>query len=258
MTRPTITRSALALVVLAACGGRVPEDTRAAEADPLALSDRTLAERPSPEPGGTDTASPAPVPEPVVVAAAAGVPFEGVEITIRPGENLVGLASVADIPVELLVERNGLDPLVALVPGDSLRVPLSGEAGAAFLDARDFARADRLDRYLSTRGGLVSVESHVVRTGETAWGIARHQAGVPTWVLSAFNPDTNLDRLGIGQRVKVPVFADSVAEATPEIEAAAVEEAGVEAAAPALVEGARDIYEDVDDIIIVEPRIFAE
>lgn len=254
MNRPTFTRTSLALLVLAACGGRVPDDTRAVEADPVALSESTLPT--SPELGGTDTAAsalPAPSPAPMDVVAvespAPDAPFEGVEITIRPGENLVGLASVADLPVEMLVDANGLDPLSPLTPGETLRVPLSGEAGAVFLEARDFARADRLDHYLAGRGGLLGVETHVVRTGETAWGIARHQAGVPTWVLSAFNPDTNLDMLGIGQRVKVPVFGDSVAEAAPEEPAADTPE----------LDGA-DIAGTVDEVVAprigVDPDIF--
>ena len=211
MTRPDITRAALVLLALAGCGGAVPEDTRVHEADPVALSAGTLPEQ---APAIEDTGMPAPQPvaaAPAPTVEAPPAPVEGVEITVRTGENLVGIASVAGVSVEAIVEANGLDARDPLHPGQTLLIPLAGDLAHAFAEARDFARADRLDRYVSGRGGLVGVESHAVRTGETAWAIAKEQAGVPVWVLSAFNPDTSLDSLGIGQRVKVPVFADSVA-----------------------------------------------
>jgi LysM repeat protein len=229
MTRPSITRAALVLIALAGCGGSVPDDTRVHEADPVALSTGTLPAAPataSPT-ASPDTGTPPPVPVVAEAPPAETAPVEGVEITVRTGENLVGIASVAGVSVEAIVEANGLDARDPLHPGQALLIPLSGELAHAFAEARDFARADRLDRYVAGRGGLVGVEAHAVRTGETAWAIAKEQAGVPVWVLSAFNPDTALDSLGIGQRVKVPVFADSVA---------ALEEGPDEAATPAAPE----------------------
>jgi LysM repeat protein len=225
MTRPSITRAALVLVALAGCGGSVPEDSRVHEADPVTLSAGTLPAAPA----GEDTAAPrllTPAPsEPIAHLAPPptepAAPVEGVPITVRAGENLVGIASVAGVSVEEIVEANSLDARDPLHPGQALIIPLEGDLAHAFSEARDFARADRLDRYVSGRGGLVGVEAHAVRTGETAWGIAREQAGVPVWVLTAFNPDTSLDSLGIGQRVKVPVFADSVAAMEPTSEPAA-------------------------------------
>jgi LysM repeat protein len=183
MTRPSITRAALVLVALAGCGGSVPEDSRVHEADPVTLSAGTLPAAPA----GEDTAAPRLLPpapsEPIAQLAPppteAAAPVEGVPITVRAGENLVGIASVAGVSVEEIVEANSLDARDPLHPGQALIIPLEGDLAHAFSDARDFARADRLDRYVSGRGGLVGVEAHAVRTGETAWGIAREQAGVP-------------------------------------------------------------------------------
>jgi len=234
MFRPSTTRAALILLTLAGCGGAVPETTLVQETDPVALSDQTLPSAEgilaSPEPPLAALSDAALVPTAAEDAGLSAVrdpapsELEGVLITVRAGENLVGIAGVAGISVEDLVQANGIDARHALQPGQQLRVPLSEDLAHAFAEARDFARADRLDRYMAGRGGLVGVESHAVRTGETAWGIAREQAGVPVWVLSAFNPDTGLDSLGIGQRVKVPVFADSVASVD---EAASEDETGV-------------------------------
>lgn len=239
MFRPSTTRAALVLLTVAGCGGPVPDATLAQEADPVTLSHQTLpsaeGSMASPEQPLAALSEESPG---LMVAVGPGLPVapdpvptapEGVLITIRTGENLVGIASVAGLSVEDLVEANGIDARHALQPGQELRIPLDEDLANAFAEARDFARADRLDRYMAGRGGLVGVESHAVRTGETAWGIAREQAGVPVWVLAAFNRDTGLDSLGIGQRVKVPVFADSVASVD---EAASEDETG-----PAAVPG---------------------
>ncbi len=138
-------------------------------------------------------------------------------VEVRAGENLVLLARWAGTSVEAVAELNGLDVSEPLYPGQSLLLPTEDEAAdEALVSSReDFAQA-RLDRYLERRGGLMAVEEHRVRTGETAWGIARSQLGIPTWVLSAYNPDTDLDSLSIGERLMVPVLSDTVAEAEPE------------------------------------------
>jgi len=134
-------------------------------------------------------------------------------VQVRAGESLVLLADWADSSVEILAELNGLDVSEPLFPGQSLLLPSSDELSDLDLQARrdGFTRA-RLDRYLASRGGLVEVAEHRVRTGETAWGIARDQMGIPTWVLEAYNEQSELDRLSIGQVLQVPVLADTVAE----------------------------------------------
>ena len=146
-------------------------------------------------------------------AVASATQASGIEITVRRGDSLVGLAYVAGVSVESIVDLNEIDPRATLQPGATLLMPLEAELADAFMEARTFAREDRLGRYISGRGGLVSVEPHSVRTGETGWGIAHGQAGVPVWVLASFNPDVELDQLGIGQHLQLPVFADSVASA---------------------------------------------
>ena len=150
------------------------------------------------------------------------VPMERtLAIEVRSGENLVLLARWADSSVEVLAELNGLDPTENLFPGQSLLIPSDDEAcDETIVRTRDTAAQARLDGYLDRRGGLMAVEEHRVRTGETAWGIAREQLGIPTWVLAAYNPETDLEHLGIGERLLVPVLADTVAELEPEEEQA--------------------------------------
>jgi LysM repeat protein len=128
------------------------------------------------------------------------------------GESLVLLSSWADSSVEAIGELNGLDVRDSIYPGQVLKLPLSDDAQIdAFREARAQGHQDRLDRYLGSRGGLVDVDFHIVRTGETAWQIAQDQTGIPLWVLASFNTDTDLNSLGIGQPLHVPVLGDTVA-----------------------------------------------
>ena len=63
-----------------------------------------------------------------------------------------------------------------------------------------------MERYLSANGGLAGIEGYTVRTGDTAWAIAKEIAGVPSWVLAAFNSDTSLDRLSVGATLYLPIM----------------------------------------------------
>jgi hypothetical protein len=80
-------------------------------------------------------------------------------------------------------------------------------------EGRERHRTARLDGYLAARGGTVATDFHAVRTGETAWSIARDMQGIPVWVLEAYNPSVDLDALRPGQSLMVPVLADIVVDA---------------------------------------------
>jgi LysM repeat protein len=131
---------------------------------------------------------------------------------VSMGESLVLLSSWANTSVEAIGELNQLDVRDSIYPGQTLLLPLADDAQIdAFKEARALGHQDRLDRYLGSRGGLIDVDVHVVRTGETAWQIAHDETGIPLWVLASFNVDTDLQSLGIGQPLQVPVLGDTVA-----------------------------------------------
>jgi hypothetical protein len=139
-----------------------------------------------------------------------------VEIEVRSGESLVLLADFANVRAEDVADLNGVDVKDAIVPGQTLRVPA--------LDATDFlARRDawltgKVERYLSRRGGVVGLADRRVGTGDTAWSIARDQGRIPMWIVEYYNPDADLDRLGIGDLLTLPVFADTIADAATPVE----------------------------------------
>ena len=50
----------------------------------------------------------------------------------------------------------------------------------------------------------------------SAWAVAQKGYGFPVWLLEAYNPSVDLDRLRPGQELMVPVLADIVVDAGPE------------------------------------------
>ena len=63
---------------------------------------------------------------------------------------------------------------------------------------------------MKRRGGLADVQTYRMRTGDTVWDVARENGRLPLWVVSAFNADVDLDRVGIGADLRLPVPGDSV------------------------------------------------
>lgn len=131
-------------------------------------------------------------------------------IRVRSGENLVGLSDWANTTPTQLAEINGMDVQDTLIAGQQLGFTLSGTAIDEFEEAREDVLEERLDRYLESRGGLFTVEGHAMRSGETVWGLAKANGGLPMWVVGAFNSEMNLDRLAIGDTITLPVLSDSV------------------------------------------------
>ena len=134
--------------------------------------------------------------------------------TVRSGENLVLISQWADVSVEdVLAVNPGLDPAAGLQVGQTLALP--GETDDDYVAMRQVWSDARLTRYLDKRGGLAGTVDHRVRTGDTAWGLAKSEADVPMWVLAAFNEGDDLERLNIGDTVVLPVLADQVVAVNP-------------------------------------------
>ena len=189
------------LAILVSCTNPPPVRPTAVE-----LTDTTLVETVAPELHVAES-----VPEaPLAIASEPEAPT--VSITVRSGESLVLLADFANVRAEDIADLNGIGVKDAIVPGQTLRVLAVDEAD--FTARRDTWLAGKVERYLSRRGGVVGLADRRVGTGDTAWSIAREQGRVPMWIVEYYNPDTDLDRLGIGDQLTLPVFADTVADAT--------------------------------------------
>lgn len=83
-------------------------------------------------------------------------------------------------------------------------------------ERRERHRLQRVQSYVASRGGAAGIGFHRVRTGETAWSIARDAQGIPVWLLEAYNPSIDIERLRPGQELRVPRIDDTVAEVEEE------------------------------------------
>ena len=169
-----------------------------------------------------ETVEPAPVEPPETEEEGASnyllEPMDSIESSasyttrVVQGDTLLLISRYSGLSVDEIGEYNGIDVTATIYPGQTLELPFVEEAQVeAFRNARAIGTQDRLEDYLSSRGGLVDVDEYVVRTGESAWGIAQDQHGLPVWVLASFNEDVDLEFIGIGQRLSVPVLGDTLA-----------------------------------------------
>lgn len=217
MNKPTL--SILALLAAAACGGAsteaplsVEEERDLTEAIVAATEDQHEAE---------EVASIDAEPEPVVMAPerAPGEPDDSVDgditvpFSLRRGETLTHFARWSEIPVEDIADISGLDLEELHAVGTTIQLPLTAEQRSHVEEQRERHRVRRVEGYLASRGGSVGVEFHRVRTGESAWSIARDAHGMPVWLIEAYNPSVDLEQLRPGQELQVPLLADTVVDA---------------------------------------------
>ncbi len=169
------------------------------------------------------------VPEPVVDSGNAVLPGEGLDtelaeapepvptriFELRHGENLHIFAKWSEVPVEDIAELSGLDLAGDYPVGTEVALPVEGVDIVAVESAREAHWLARIDGYLESRGGETGTDFYTVKTGDTAWGIARESHGIPIWLLAAYNPSISLDSLHPGDKLMVPVTADIVVDAAP-------------------------------------------
>jgi len=126
-------------------------------------------------------------------------------VTIRHGENLSLLAGWTGVPAEEIALYSSVHVQDVLYAGQELLIPLDEETATTFESKRNQFEDRRLDRWLDRHGGLLAVTPVSVGTGETVSSMAKDNGSLPIWVVAAFNRGRDLDRLGIGDEVYVPV-----------------------------------------------------
>jgi LysM repeat protein len=126
-----------------------------------------------------------------------------VTVEVQPGETLVDLAAWSGVTVEALAELNGFAVTAPLHVGAFVRIP----DGTDFEQNRETALDERLERYFEAHDGLVGLTTRTVRTGDTAWVIAKEE-GLPLWVVAAYNRPLHLSRIAIGDTLYLPVMGD--------------------------------------------------
>ena len=109
-------------------------------------------------------------------------------VVVRPGDTLTSIARRSGVSIEQIVQLNRIADPNRIYVGQELRLKDAPEAEAPAADVS------------TTSGGQVI---HVVRRGESTWGIATHY-GVTVAAVAEANGLTNPGRIFAGTRLVIP------------------------------------------------------
>lgn len=182
---------------------RAAPEVAVAEPEPIAFTERVAV---SDEPVHSEPAAPT-------------VPTHTFEL--RRGETLHHFARWSEQPIERIAALSGLSLDGTYEVGTPIVLELNPEDRSRVEARRDSHHQTRASSYLASRGAS-NTDFYTVKTGDTAWTIARTFEGMPVWLLESLNPSADLELLRPGQQLLVPVFNDvtvSVDEPNIEIEA---------------------------------------
>lgn len=156
-----------------------------------------------------------PAVEPVVDTVAAEPTPNLTRFELRRGETLAHFARWSERPVEDVATSSHLELDGSYPVGTEIALVVTDEERSILEARRDAHHQLRARNYLESRGSD-RTEFYSVRTGDSAWTIAKNRIGMPVWLLESLNPSTDLDRLRPGQELLVPVFQDTVAQVVDE------------------------------------------
>src|SRR6185295_6715847 len=142
------------------------------------------------------------------------------QITVEALETLGHYADWAGVPTQRLRELNKLRGNEAVAIGQKITLDLT-EIDAATFEQRRVAYHQQQQSDFFAKHQIATIESHVIKPGESLWVLAERTYKVPVWLLRQYNPDLNLDRVQPGTVVKFPrLKAVAPAAAAPQSVAA--------------------------------------
>ena len=137
------------------------------------------------------------------VLVAAVEPPPEVRHRVRRGETLSAISRRYDVPVASLRAANGLSGST-IHPGDTLLVPAPGATATLALAApREDIAAQLPERQKGSSSSSGRARVHVVKSGDTLWGVARRY-GVTVPALASANGLSNKAGLVAGARLEIP------------------------------------------------------
>ena len=147
------------------------------------------------------------------LAAAAVAPPQATH-QVKRGDTISAIARRYDITTGQLLDANGLTD-TTIHPGDTLQVPGAGPASATLATAapREEIAAQLPERQKAAQQRSSGV--HVVKSGDTLWGIARRY-GVTVPALAAENGIDSKGTLTAGARLKIPGGSRSASSGSAE------------------------------------------
>jgi membrane-bound lytic murein transglycosylase D len=136
------------------------------------------------------------------LATAAVAPPPTITHQVKRGDTISAIARRYEISTGQLLEANGLAN-ETIHPGDTLQVPGTGPASAtlAAAAAREEIAAQLPERQAAAKQRSANV--HLVKSGDTLWGVARRY-GVTVPALASENGMDSKSQLTAGTRLKIP------------------------------------------------------
>ena len=179
-----------------------------------------------------ETATPAPLPEPVSVAEAVEpvTEREAEEIgpTVVPGmqaaesadpsdysvaadqsvrvqaaETLGHFAEWLDVRASQLRRLNRMSNSTPVVIGRKLKLDFARVSQDQF-EAKRLEYHKQLQETFFTQYRISGDVTHLIKPGESVWVLAQQRYNIPIWLLSQYNPDTDLGALKPGAKLVIP------------------------------------------------------
>jgi membrane-bound lytic murein transglycosylase D len=185
------------------------EVASAAPASPAATDPAPASDPPAA--ATVDEAAPAPVAAPAPAASApaakpkppsTATAKEG-HVVVDVGETLGHYANWLDTTPDALRRLNGMRSRAGLGVGQRVRVSYAKVSSETFAARRrEHHAAVRKEFFDNFRVAGTSV--HVLRAGETVWGLSKGSPSVPIWLLREYNPDVDLGAVRPGSKIQIP------------------------------------------------------
>jgi membrane-bound lytic murein transglycosylase D len=126
-------------------------------------------------------------------------------IEIQASETLGHYAEWLGVNSAELRKLNKMKASQPVVIGERLNLDFSQVSVAEFeLQRRQFHLEEQQDFFRSYR--IQNVAQHKVAANDNIANLARSKYAVPMWLLRQYNPQLDLDKIGIGQTVVFPVL----------------------------------------------------
>ena len=122
-------------------------------------------------------------------------------------ETLGAYAGWLDVSPARLRALNHLRGAGRVRIGRKLKLDFAHSSHAMFeAQRRDYHRQLEAAYFASHR--ISGTQVHMVRSGDSLWGLTHRFGDLPEWLLQQYNPDVSFDALRAGTQIVVPRVAD--------------------------------------------------
>jgi len=127
-------------------------------------------------------------------------------VIVQAGETLGHFADWAKVPSATLRTMNKLHKNAMVTVGHKVKLDLSKVTAEEFTAARRDYHRHLQDEFFAAHK-IAATETYTVKRGDSLWTIAQQHGDLPVWLISQYNPDSDLSDLRPGTTVTLPRIA---------------------------------------------------